>query len=217
MKGQIPNNKSCSKFTNTAPYAPMPGNVNQTQVGSTYVGGSMDPAGASTYWSYHHGAGGWPACMTRYGVYQAERAGTYSFVKGTEVAAPQCNGTAGDDTRKIIVAIVNCQAQGVKGNSNATVIPSAAELSMPSLFIVAAENVADGRCVNPDARARGALDVLRAAAAGPGGIRRAGTHAPSGFRWQGRFCAGLLGRARRPNGASARPAACLAEVAAKKR
>lgn len=128
IKGQIEtvskNGKSCT-FSNTSPYAPMPGNTGQTQVGSTFVGGSMDTGAAATYWTYHHGAGGWPANATRYSVYQGERAGTYAFVNGTENPAPQCNGTAGDDTRRIIsVAIVNCMAQGVQGNSNANVMSS---------------------------------------------------------------------------------------------
>jgi Flp pilus assembly protein TadG len=128
IKGQSATvSKNSCTFADTSPYAPMPGNTGMTQVGSTYVGGSMDtsnnPGGAGTYWTNHHGAGSWPTGMTRYGMYQAERAGTYPLISSFENPAPVCNGTAGDDTRRIIsVAIVDCQAQGVNGNSNVSLL-----------------------------------------------------------------------------------------------
>ena len=107
----------------------MPINVGMTAVGSSSIGGTWNTATANSYWSAHHDSSGWPLIAgvpaTRYQVYQMERAGSVAW-NGTsaETPAPQCASVpTGDDSRRIIsVAIVNCLAQNISGNRNATVM-----------------------------------------------------------------------------------------------
>lgn len=107
----------------------MPGNTPMTQVGSAYVGGSLDIAKANTYWNYHHGTN-WPTDsttgqpLTRQQAYAKERDGTAPFLPGTEANGPSCSGVAtGDDNRRILdVAIIDCLAQNVQGNSNVNLL-----------------------------------------------------------------------------------------------
>jgi Flp pilus assembly protein TadG len=116
---------------NLTPAAQLPINTGTSQVGSTYVGGTVDPAGKISYWTAHHdktGATSWPSGVTRYQMYQNELAAAtgsaYSFANGssTEVMAPTCGSPTNDPARRIIsAAVVNCISQGINGNSNANV------------------------------------------------------------------------------------------------
>jgi len=101
-----------------------PGNTDMTAQGNVDIGSTMDQTAANAYWNYHHGAN-WPTGMTRYQAYLNELGlnGTApSWVTNTEAHAPQCAPTnvrnSGDYKRRLIsVAIVNCLANGVQGNS----------------------------------------------------------------------------------------------------
>jgi hypothetical protein len=113
----------------------MPGNLNMTQVGSAWMGGTWDTNGAASYWKAHHdstGATGWPTVngspATRYQVYQMENAGSTSWAgsssENNPPTAPSCNPQSqapSADRRIISVAIVDCLAQGVQGNKVANV------------------------------------------------------------------------------------------------
>jgi Flp pilus assembly protein TadG len=129
IKGMKLNNYNNCNWSNPPQLAnaQLPGNTDMTQSGSLLTGSTMDMAAANTYWNYHHGAN-WPANITtRYAAYQLERGITApAWLNNTEVAAPQCAPAgvrnAGDDSRRMIsVAIVNCQANNIKGNSVASV------------------------------------------------------------------------------------------------
>jgi Flp pilus assembly protein TadG len=102
-----------------------------TTVGSLTIGSTMDSTAANAYWNYHHGAN-WPAGITtRFQAYCQELGlgsdclGSNSpptWVANTEPRAPQCAPAgvrnSGDYKRRLIaVAIVNCLAQNVQGNS----------------------------------------------------------------------------------------------------
>jgi Flp pilus assembly protein TadG len=136
VKGEL-SNQDCSHFMEVGNGA-MPINTDMATVGSTLVGGTWNTSGANGYWQYHHynaasndptlASLSWPtangaangAPITRYSMYQRERAGIYPFNPYTEIPAQQCTrAPAGSDTRRIIsVAIVNCSAQNVSGYSN---------------------------------------------------------------------------------------------------
>jgi hypothetical protein len=136
IKGQIPRNSSCNQWDaalgpNNTP-ATLPGASNTVQQGHLWVGTTMDTSDANNYWQYHHGSN-WPATLTtRYAAYQLERGQTgtppaFVNVPPRESPAPSCAPlavrNAGDDSRRILsVAIVNCQAQGVQGNTNTSVM-----------------------------------------------------------------------------------------------
>src|SRR5260370_5321214 len=108
----------------------LPGNPDMTAQGNAFVGNTMDPTAANAYWNYHHGAN-WPANTTRFQAYCQELGlgsmcrGTNTpptWVANTEANAPHCAPAgvrnSGDYTRRIIsVAIVNCLANNVRGNS----------------------------------------------------------------------------------------------------
>jgi hypothetical protein len=106
-----------------------------TTIGSLSVGSTMDSAAADAYWNYHHGAN-WPTVggtrITRYQAY-CQELGLGSDCRGSntpptwvanrEPNAPQCAPvSAGDYKRRLIsVAVVNCQANNVQGNSTTNV------------------------------------------------------------------------------------------------
>jgi len=109
---------------NTAAY---PSDTDMTAYGSLNIGSTMDMTAANAYWNYHHGAN-WPSGMTRFQAYCQELGlgsdclGSNSrptWVPNTEANAPQCAPVStGDYKRRLIsVAIVNCQANNVQGNS----------------------------------------------------------------------------------------------------
>jgi hypothetical protein len=84
--------------------------------------------GANAYWNQHHGAN-WPAGVTtRYAAYQLEQGigGTAPSWTG-EPHAPYCTPTTtgNSDRRVISVAVINCLANSVRGNSNTSVLGAA--------------------------------------------------------------------------------------------
>jgi Flp pilus assembly protein TadG len=135
IKGELPN-KDCNTSTQVVNGA-MPINTNMITVGSSLVGGAWNANAANSYWLYHHfdpasndptlSFPSWPTTngspngtpITRYSMYQNERAGTYPFRPGSEYPAPLCARVpTGTDSRRIIsVAIVNCSAQNVGATS----------------------------------------------------------------------------------------------------
>lgn len=138
VKGDLAN-QDCSHFTQVGNGA-MPINTDMATVGSTLVGGTWDADRANGYWLYHHfnaastdaalSFPSWPTAhgtpITRYSMYQNERAGAYPFNPNTESPAPQCNKVpTGSDIRRIIsIAIVNCSAQNVSEFSNKVLMPN---------------------------------------------------------------------------------------------
>jgi Flp pilus assembly protein TadG len=102
-----------------------------TTHGALTIGSTMDQTAANSYWNYHHGAN-WPAGVTtRFQAYCQELGlgsdclGSNSpptWVANSEAHAPQCAPAnvrnSGNYKRRIIsVAIVNCLANNVQGNS----------------------------------------------------------------------------------------------------
>jgi Flp pilus assembly protein TadG len=135
VKGMLPLNNCDWNNPTMVPNAELPGDSDMTRQGSVLIGSTMDMTAANAYWNYHHGAN-WPTSLvtgqplTRYAAYQLERGLTgpappWVNIPPGENPAPQCAPTAvrnvGDDTRRMIsVAIVNCLANGIKGNSVAS-------------------------------------------------------------------------------------------------
>ncbi len=98
-----------------------------TPEGHAFTGNTMDTPAANAYWNYHHGAN-WPANTTRFQAYCQELGlgsdclGSNtppSWAANTEGHAPQCApvGTGNYKRRIISVAVVDCLANNVKGNS----------------------------------------------------------------------------------------------------
>src|SRR5262249_38097735 len=95
------------------------------QFGSS-TGATMTTADMNAYWQQHHGTD-WPAGITtRYAAYQLEQGigGAAPAWQG-EQNAPYCTPTTpvGPSTRRVIsVAIVNCLANNVQGNTNTSLL-----------------------------------------------------------------------------------------------
>jgi len=124
VKGRVPNNPGnvCGPFTDH-PELRLPRDTNMTPTAGVAIGtGDMGGAAAmNAYWFGQHGVN-WPANVTtRYQAYLRELGlnGAAPPWTNVEPHAPTCNGvSAGDYKRRIIsVAVVNCLAQGVQGNS----------------------------------------------------------------------------------------------------
>jgi Flp pilus assembly protein TadG len=98
---------------------------------NTWIGNTMDMNWAADYWQYHHGNANWPTCgtspCTRYQAYQQELSMASSSWTGQETSsatpgpAPVCKAPGSTNRRLFSVAIVNCQAQNVTGNSSTDV------------------------------------------------------------------------------------------------
>jgi Flp pilus assembly protein TadG len=127
IKGLIPNGDGCNFNGNPPefPQARLPRDTNLTTIGNVKIGdGQMSAAAKTAYWQYHYGAGtDWPAGLTtRYQAYLRELGldgQSAPTVTGPEPRAPHCAPVgAGTFKRRIIsVAIVNCLANNVHGNS----------------------------------------------------------------------------------------------------
>jgi Flp pilus assembly protein TadG len=129
IKGTVPEDCGKGRYSPTQPA--LPGGTSKTTVGSLDIYSTMDQTAADSYWRYHHtgaNGAGWPAGTTRFQAYCQELGlgsdclGSNSpppWAAGTEAPAPQCASVStGDYKRRLIsVAIVNCQANNVKGNS----------------------------------------------------------------------------------------------------
>jgi len=125
-----PDPTSPASTTYTPETGALPGDTDMTANGNVDIGSTMDQTAANAYWNYHHGAN-WPANTTRFQAYCNELGlgsmclGTNTpptWAANTEAHAPQCAPAnvrnSGDYKRRIIsVAVVNCLAQNVKGNS----------------------------------------------------------------------------------------------------
>jgi Flp pilus assembly protein TadG len=119
---------------NTSNTAMYPGATDMTATpptGILSIGSTMDMTAANAYWNYHHGTN-WPAGTTRFQAYCQELGlgsdcqGTNSpppWVANSEKNAPYCStASTGDYKRRLInVAVVNCLANNVRGNSTANV------------------------------------------------------------------------------------------------
>jgi Flp pilus assembly protein TadG len=117
-----------------SPPAAMPQDTSSTAYGNLQLGnGTLATASANNYWNYHYGTN-WPTDLTAAG--QANRYLAYrrelgldgqtapTPVAGTESSAPRCATPTSETiaTRRIIsVAVVNCLANNVRGNSVANV------------------------------------------------------------------------------------------------
>jgi hypothetical protein len=132
IKGFKPKNKACGPLDDLGSIARLPRDTVFNPVGTTQIG-TQGPSTTdlNAYWQYHHGSN-WPvdattgAPLTRYQAYQREIAlmkdGTWGKSPAPENPVPVCapsdllnKGTA--ERRILDVVIVDCQSQGVQGNS----------------------------------------------------------------------------------------------------
>jgi Flp pilus assembly protein TadG len=132
IKGLVPKSgQACNgQYSDLGASARFPLDTSWTNYGNLQIGnGAM--IFPNSYWQYHHGAN-WPSDLlsagqaNRYLAYQRELTMNPTVLPGTESAIPVCNATTPESTaqRRIIsVAVVDCQANKVKGNSNVN-IPS---------------------------------------------------------------------------------------------
>jgi len=138
FKGLLPQNTGnpCNGQYNPAgtPPAAMPQDTGFTPYGNLLLGnGTLDTTSANNYWNYHYGTN-WPSDLAAAG--QANRYLAYrrelgldgqtapTPVPGTESRAPSCAAQTSETvaSRRIIsVAVVNCLANNVRGNSVANV------------------------------------------------------------------------------------------------
>jgi hypothetical protein len=112
----------------------MPHDTSSTTYGNLLLGnGTLDTTSANNYWNYHYGSN-WPNDLTAAG--QANRYLAYrrelgldgqtapTPVAGTESTGPTCATPTSETvaSRRIIsVAVVNCIANNIRGNSVANV------------------------------------------------------------------------------------------------
>jgi Flp pilus assembly protein TadG len=129
VKGMIPKNASCNgQYNDLGASARYPLDSSWTNYGNMQLGnGTM--VFPDSYWQYHHGAN-WPSDLlaagqpNRYLAYQRELGMTPMSVPGTENPVPVCNATTSESTaqrRTISVAVIDCLANNVKGNSTTNV------------------------------------------------------------------------------------------------
>jgi hypothetical protein len=112
----------CNTYTPNPSYR-LPRDTTTTVVAGVEIGnGDMGGTAAkNTYWQWHHGLN-WPGDVTtRWQAYQREL-GLYGAAPpwSNEASAPSCNGVPADTYKRriVAVAVVNCQAQNVQGNSS---------------------------------------------------------------------------------------------------
>jgi Flp pilus assembly protein TadG len=120
IRGQLPPTNPCAN--NPPPPTNgyfLPPDTNMTQIAGVEIGNG-NLAGLANYWQNQHGAPLPADVTTRYQAYLRELGLNGAAPSSSvEPLAPRCNGVpAGDYKRRIIsVAVVNCLAQGVQGNS----------------------------------------------------------------------------------------------------
>jgi hypothetical protein len=112
----------------------MPQDTSSTTYGNLLLGnGTIDMTAANNYWNYHYGEN-WPNDLTtggqanRYLAYRRELGldgqAAPTPLPGTESSAPSCATPTSETvaSRRIIsVAVVNCLANNIRGNSVANV------------------------------------------------------------------------------------------------